>query len=835
MYTRLVDTLFKMLDDRFAKLDDRFTALTSSMDSRVESMTHLEDRLLAKFDTFNGQIGDLRLATYNHEQRIKDHDQRIDDLNSNLLKLESLHKGYKDRTTTLVDTLRNDVNDTRAKIPNLRREVQDSAAELRVEYRNATDGLTLSINDIAAHVSTLRQQQKDSAHISTLHQQQNESVSDDRTTPARGASVDPPPSPGLNCFNLPGGLNPTFRGAASFPSGNCQPRDNDSPPANPYAPATPGPRHTRDSCGPLANPHAPATPSPVTQGPYRRDPSGADLASLVEEPASPNIHHVTFHSPRRDDDQGDALHIVGGGVTSPRPSDKERLARSRGVSLFNIAGLATAEYHGGMQGVQTLTVQYIHNCGYQSFSNMTSPEDIFVCLGEIQQLHRKVLQSWFNPRTQMSGPSLERILDRGLKMFLQLQTMEVHNAVEFYDKFQGISHDYLIPLMPFDAVCLVNNFEGLFVPGLGTQRYHECASALFELLPRLLPTSNAEIQSKLASVRVESKNGYDLLWRVLELTVPVFDPTVPLQQPTYDSDTDILGLGRRFKLYFRLQAKKQVFINTRDCTSMFLKAVASSEYADIVTTLQSNVDSYRHIDDEYFLPQNYRVTNIAMLIHNNTKAQVHDLGHCRINRIAGWDSMTDVTTDVLPDDLLQFCHIQGYEPRVFCMDQSRVQGSNRGGRGLTRRGFDRHQRLNNCQDTSTTTSDCSSHSSALSSETGSAAPRGRFARPDQRRRTFLPNKLCEACKQVGHEAVNCNMLALALFIERHKKSLTDVERNEIESKWLARWKDCLGQPARTPRQVMHTYCDALNITEDTLDLAMDWECWLESDVGLADE
>ncbi len=157
-YTRLVDTLFtRMLDDRFAKLNDRFAELTSSMDSQVESMTHLEDRLLAKIDAFNGQIGDLRMDTLDHERRLNDHDQRIDDLTSNLLKLESLHKGYKDRTTALVDTLRRDVNDTRAKLPDLRREVQDSAAELRREYHDATDGLATSINNLAAHISTLHQ------------------------------------------------------------------------------------------------------------------------------------------------------------------------------------------------------------------------------------------------------------------------------------------------------------------------------------------------------------------------------------------------------------------------------------------------------------------------------------------------------------------------------------------------------------------------------------------------------------------------------------------------------------------------------------------------------
>jgi hypothetical protein len=62
------------------------------------------------------------------------------------------------------------------------------------------------------------------------------------------------------------------------------------------------------------------------------------------------------------------------------------------------------------------------------------------------------------------------------------------------------------------------------------------------------------------------------------------------------------------------------------------------------------------------------------------------------------------------------------------------------------------------------------------------------------------------------------MLALALFIECYKQSLLDLEHNKIESTWLARWKERLGQPARTPLQVMHMYCDVMNITTDTLDL-----------------
>jgi hypothetical protein len=79
----------------------------------------------------------------------------------------------------------------------------------------------------------------------------------------------------------------------------------------------------------------------------------------------------------------------------------------------------------------------------------------------------------------------------------------------FYIKFQDVSHAYLLHLMSFDAILLGHNFEGLFDPGLGVQRYYECAND-------------------------------DLFWHFLELTVPAFDPTVPLQQPRWDPDVDIL-------------------------------------------------------------------------------------------------------------------------------------------------------------------------------------------------------------------------------------------------------------------------------------------------------
>jgi hypothetical protein len=70
------------------------------------------------------------------------------------------------------------------------------------------------------------------------------------------------------------------------------------------------------------------------------------------------------------------------------------------------------------------------------------------------------------------------------------------------------------------------------------------------------------------------------------------------------------------------------------------------------------------------------------------------------------------------------------------------------------------------------------------------------------------------------------MLAIALFINCYtKKEMSKSERSDLEHKWLGQWKEKLGMPARTPCQVMKTYCDMNNITPEFLDLAMDWECW----------
>jgi hypothetical protein len=99
----------------------------------------------------------------------------------------------------------------------------------------------------------------------------------------------------------------------------------------------------------------------------------------------------------------------------------------------------------------------------------------------------------------------------------------------------------------------------------------------------------------------------------------------------------------------------------RNRTNIFLCVVAPSEYADIVTTIQTSVYTYRHPDDNGHLPDQNCLNEIAMLIHNNGKHCVWDIHTPLINRVAmpeyTWDNGYNL-------DELPFCIVQGYCPQV---------------------------------------------------------------------------------------------------------------------------------------------------------------------------
>jgi len=350
-------------------------------------------------------------------------------------------------------------------------------------------------------------------------------------------------------------------------------------------------------------------------------------------------------------------------------------------------------------------------------------------------------------------------------------------------------------------------YEALCIPGTGLTRYPVAAHVLLELLPRLLPKTNDEVSSIINMVRTESNNGYDLLWRILKLTVPGFDPTFPVKIPTW-SDNGIFDFAHAFQLYYRLLSKKGDFHDDKTRSTTFLQAINDYTFADLITTLLTCINNYFSMDDDGYLPGSLCIMGLAHQLNKAAKLRAKSVLP-RANCLGG---ETRGPFEV---------PIQG-SPHVFRMDagghdhpppRDGHDGSdNRGGRGFQPRPFTPGGR------------------NGGSRPPPADHPCGHFIRPVQNGRKWDPDLICDACHRSGHIAAQCDMLTIAIFIEKYKKEAS-ADTKDIKEAWLARWKSKLGNPSKKPHCIMKAYIDYLESTVDAVDEQMCWECWPEDDGG----
>ncbi len=231
-----------------------------------------------------------------------------------------------------------------------------------------------------------------------------------------------------------------------------------------------------------------------------------------------------------------------------------------------------------------------------------------------------------NPCTFQSGPSVDRILDKGLAVFPKLGTLDKAVAVEFYNQLQKMSTLFLLPLMLFDAVNLHMGFKDLCPPGHGLPRYAEIAGLLMEVLPCLLPMLDSLEVSLVTVVQAESNKGYDFLWWVMELAVLGFNPTMQIIAPVWMGE-DIFEFCLSYVLYFCLQVKKGHLYD--DCTKSitFLQTVHDPAYIDVITTLLAHIDTFQSKDFIY-LPPTLCMMGLAAQMNKHARARVRDVLSC---------------------------------------------------------------------------------------------------------------------------------------------------------------------------------------------------------------
>jgi hypothetical protein len=160
----------------------------------------------------------------------------------------------------------------------------------------------------------------------------------------------------------------------------------------------------------------------------------------------------------------------------------------------------------------------------------------------------------------------------------------------FYDNLQKFFSVYLLPLMPFDAINLRLGFEGLCPPGPGIHHSAEICHALMEVLPRLLPTSN-RVTTAISMTRAEMAmdlHFFGKSWHCwsLVLTRPSKSRLQCGKLPRY------LEFCHAYLLYYRLQAKLGFYHDERQRSCTFLRALQHMDYVDVVTILQTHVETY---------------------------------------------------------------------------------------------------------------------------------------------------------------------------------------------------------------------------------------------------
>jgi hypothetical protein len=196
----------------------------------------------------------------------------------------------------------------------------------------------------------------------------------------------------------------------------------------------------------------------------------------------------------------------------------------------------------------------VHRCGYTELNST----DVILNYNDIIHVHTHVWESWEHPRGHSRGPQLDKILKKGLASFPRLATVDVESSVEFYDNFHKAALLYLLPVVPFDCISIKMGFEALCPPGLGLPKYAAIAGVLMELLPRLLPRTDTQVTSLVNMVRTESGNGYNLLWRMLALSVPGFNSSIPVKIPVWQDD-DIFDFASPSCFTFGYRPRREWF------------------------------------------------------------------------------------------------------------------------------------------------------------------------------------------------------------------------------------------------------------------------------------
>ena len=390
-----------------------------------------------------------------------------------------------------------------------------------------------------------------------------------------------------------------------------------------------------------------------------------------------------------------------------------------------------------------------------------------------------ILSSWIAPGR--IGPIRKYLLSKD--SFPSLDDLKATSMIAFYDEIQSKATYFLIALVPFDSINLQFPVYGLFLPGIGKDKYKLMAEQLYSVLKQNLPTRNADVANQILIAQNTGSDGFQLFWNLLVLSIPGFNNNRRLDEPLWSQTPDIAKFANAYSLYFRLQRFRGMRFSDKEKSLRFLNGIQEHAYSGVVATLCMQISLFKHDmgDDIGSLPTALHIGSLAVAIKEQMRNMVVaadlSLTHT-VNRAAYHSDLYDTDSDdgTAPFDL------PGIDPVVRAardtrQRQPRPDRNDRSGRG------------NNT--------------------------RSSFQRP---KRAFDPSLKCGACKMSGHADADCFHLARALWIEKYLRNPNnDQICKEIEKTWLKQHSARDDGRFINSRKVLHTYLDENSLSADQLE------------------
>ncbi len=452
---------------------------------------------------------------------------------------------------------------------------------------------------------------------------------------------------------------------------------------------------------------------------------------------------------------------------------------------------------------------------------------------DIAECHFDLVKNWDNPRwTQhftssntgpmpsfTSGPSTTEILKQ-ISSWVPLSDLSPTGWQTFYNKLRRFAGKWKIALMPFEAINLKYECQGhsLCLCGLGITRWRKMGDALFIILEYLLPSNNAIISTTMMSLAngPTAANGYELLWILLKEFIPMFDRTQPAPFPTWPASDNVFEFGRLILMYCDLSRHRGPPFTEAMKSRMFLLHV-QGRFASIVQPYSALVGTYCPGRDGITrclepLPKHLTVMELARNFYDSTAIHPSSSGsHHPIQTVHAYHT-------TLPPS--------GSHNSPFAPPSDHIPTTSTGTPSL--------------QAASTLTSGSThlpgtvrpSHIQGYSINLARSSQQTRNkSQPNPSRRSTQASTqrtrcegTCNACGKYGHPASRCDMLAMAIFLQRHSRNRSNAEvLKEAEERWLTRNKPFLPRDDCTPRTILANYCEELQFPSDQVDNELDWD------------